>query len=239
MTGPRSVAAVVAALAWLALAPGAPAAAQDRDDGEPGGPRIILQESASRSLPNDRVQAFLRAEAEGLNPTEVQAEVTQLMMAALEAARAVAEVDAATEGYSVYYRRDDRRWVGQQRLRLESDEPDAVLPLIGELQGLGLLMDGLGSYLSQAGAEAAADELIVEALGRLQDRLRLLADALEHGSFRLEELRIGGVGEPPPMPYRTMALERAAPAMDMAPPAFEAGETRVEVRIDATAVLLP
>jgi predicted secreted protein len=235
------VPALAAALAWPALAPvGAPAAAQEREAAEPAGTKVVLQESAGRTLTNDRARAFVRAEAEGLDPREVQDQVNRLMGEGLEAARAVEGVEAATEGYYVYYREDQRRWVGQQRLRLESGEPDRLLPLLGELQERGFLMDGLESYLSPEAAEAVTDELTVEAIGRVQERVRLLVDTLGHGSFRLEELRIGGAGAPPPMPMRAMALESGAAKADvMAPPAFEAGETRVEVQVDATAVLSP
>ena len=227
----------------LAFAAGArPSAAQENgDDGrrDPNEVQVYLQESAGRALANDRVVAYLRAEQQGLDPVEVQGEVNRLMQAGLEAARAVEGVRASTEGYAVYYREDERRWVGQQRLRLDAGDPGRLLPLVGDLQEQGFLMDGLDSYLSPDAADAVTDELTAETIRRLQERARRVAETLGLNSVRLTELHLGGAGEPPPEPLRAMAMESRAATADMAPPAFEAGETRVEVRATATAVLSP
>ena len=236
---PRRGRLAAAALAWLALVAGGPVLGQENGERDPDEVRVFLQETAGRTLANDRVLAYLRAERQGLDPVGVQSEVNRLMQPGLEAARAVEGVRASTEGYAVYYREDERRWVGQQRLRLDAGDPGRLLPLVGALQEQGFLMDGLDSYLSPEAADAVTDELTAETIRRLQERARRVAETLGLGSVRLTELHLGGAGEPPPVPLRAMAMESRAATADMAPPAFEAGETRVEVRANATAVLSP
>ena len=119
---------VALALAIPLLA-AAPALAEDK---------VLLQlgESAERLVTQDRRRAHLRVEIGGNDPRALQGQVNQTMAAALDRAKAVAAVEAETQGYYVYEdntHKRGQRWRGSQSLGLTSLDSGALLALVGQL----------------------------------------------------------------------------------------------------------
>ena len=65
-------------------------------------PVVTITATATSSVANDRMHAFLRAEAEDTDATKAASQVNARMARALSRARGVAGVEAATAGYSSY-----------------------------------------------------------------------------------------------------------------------------------------
>src|SRR5689334_10810623 len=90
-----AAAALLAIPSSVASAQSPPAAAGSQETAEQG-TVVHMTASADRLMRRDRLTATLRAEAVGADVRRVQAEVNKKMAAALERARAVASVRAAT-----------------------------------------------------------------------------------------------------------------------------------------------
>lgn len=203
----------------------------------PTGAKVTLQQTAGRDLDQDRISAQLRFETEAVAPTEVQNAINQAMTRALEAARGVPSVEAETAGYSLY--RDIERgvWRGSQGLVLDSADAAAVLDLAGRLQADGFVSDQIGYYLSREARERVTDELVLEALQGVKDRLRVMAGAVEGEDVVIESIDLSPQNEI--YPRMGMARVEAMAADTYAPPAADAGTTRVEVSLNVTARFAP
>jgi predicted secreted protein len=220
-------------VASLWLAPPAPAQ-------EPERTRLVLSETASREVEQDTLVAMLAARAEAAPAREAQAAVNRAMTAAIEQARAVAGVRAATGGYRVYqdYDREGRprSWIAEQDLSLSAREAAPLLELVGALQESGLNVNGLAYQLSAEARRALEDELAIEAIEALRRRAEQVAATLAMRVATIATLRVGEVmDEPPirPMMRTTMAEASAAP-----PTALPDLET-VRASVQAELVLVP
>lgn len=225
----------------LALSVSLPAFAQPHyDEPNDGLTRLMLVESAQRSMKQDELRVTLRVEQAGQDATRVQSEINRRMAAALERTRSATNVRTETGGYFVYEERPQGqpvRWRGQQTLTVMGKDSAAVLALSGALQQQGLLLSGMGYRLTPEAARVAEDELTTEALGRLRERANRVADLMEMTVVRIGRVTVGNVlGDQP----RQDMMMRSAPMSAMAAaPVAEAGETTVQVRIEANVLLGP
>ena len=88
-------------------------------------PVISLTASATAALPNDRMQAWLRVEADNPDPVVAANEVNTRMAKALARAKMVKGVDATTTAYSSYQvseRNQPSRWRVAQTLSLDGSD---------------------------------------------------------------------------------------------------------------------
>ena len=238
-----AAAALFAFPSSVASAQSQPAAAGSQETAEQG-TVVHIVASADRLMRRDRLTATLRAEAVGADVRRVQADVNKKMAAALERARAVPSVRAATRGYSVYEERPatnaPSRWHGSQSLELIGQDAGDLLQLAGELQGDGLVMGGLSFDIAPDTLRGTEDELTAEALKRLKQRAERVAADLDMTVLRIRDLRVGNAdaGRTGPILMRAMAAPGAA-AAPAPPPAAEAGEAPVQVTVEAEIVLAP
>jgi predicted secreted protein len=218
-----------ALLAWLLAA--WPALAQ-----EPSPPLfnlVTLAAQAAREVANDTLYATLAVEAEGGDPAQLADGVNRTMRRALDLARGYGGVRVRSgnyQTYPVYDRTRIVRWRVRQELRLESSDFGAATELIGKLQA-SLAVTQLSHGVSAEARREAENALIGEAIAAFEERARLARDALKAKSHRLRELNIATEGPLPPQPLmRAMAAEAA-------PPALEAGATRISVTASGTVQL--
>lgn len=200
--------------------------------------QLYLQESASREVGQNVLMATVRAHAEAASPADAQAAVNRHMAAAARRVQAVAEVRAATGSYSVYQRRDrDNKpvgWIAEQDLRLTSDDPGALLQLVGALQESGLSLNGLGWQVDEATRRKVQDELTIEAIATLRQRAAAIAASVNMAVGNIDSLRVGGAMEGPrPMMMRAEAMAGAPP-----PTALPDQET-IRANVEAEITLTP
>jgi predicted secreted protein len=226
------VAIVVAGLAAVHLARAA-------DADPPSVPVVTLSASATANVPNDRMYAWLRAEAEGADPARAAADVNARMAKALARAKAVAGIDAAISGYTSYQVSEPKqspRWRIAQTLSLEGADFAAMSALVSKLQGEDLLLlSGMNFAVSPEARRKAEDSLTQQAIKAWQQRARNAAQGFGHTSWRTGRVTVqtGDHGKPQPM----MRGAGVAYATSAPPVAVEGGNTDVTVTVSGEAVL--
>jgi predicted secreted protein len=199
---------------------------------------LYLQESASRDVGQNVLVATVQAHAEAASPSDAQTAVNRDMAAAVLRVQAVSEVRAATGSYSVYQRRDrDNKlvgWIAEQDLRLTSEDPSALLQLVGGLQEAGLNLNGLGWQVDEATRRKVQDELTIEAIATLRQRAAAIAESVNMRVGNIDSLRVGGAMEGP----RPMMAMRAE-AMAGAPPTALPDQETIRANVEAEITLTP
>jgi predicted secreted protein len=195
---------------------------------------VTLSAQAAREVANDTLHATLAAEAEGSDPAQLADGVNRTMRRALDLARGYGGVKVRSgnyQTYPVYDRTRIVRWRVRQELRLESTDFGAATELIGKLQA-SLAVTQFSHGVSGEARRQAEDALIGEAIAAFEARARLASQALKAKGHRLRDLNLATEGPLPPRPLvmRTMAA-------DAAPPALEAGSTRITVTASGTVQL--
>lgn len=252
---------------FLALMMALPAASHAQE--QPADPNAVVTRANQTLLnisateraevPQDLLIANLRYEYEGKDARAVQTEINKVMKAALEKAKTVKDVTVTTEQYYVYpydpeppkplplkdgeqEKKKEKIWRGNQSLQLESKNSDALLTLAGELQDLGLLMNGLTFTLSPEKAETVKDSLMEAALVKLKARAERAAKALGRTQTELVEVAVDTSNNyyPQPVAMRAMAMDSSGGMMEKAaPPVAEPGETEITLTVSARALLKP
>jgi len=201
-------------------------------------PVISLSASATASVPNDRMYASLRVEAESTDPARAAAEVNAKMAKALARAKATAGVEATTSGYSSYQTTDKliTRWHVAQSMSLESADFATLAALLTRLQAEdGMLLSGMSFAVSRDARRKAEEALTQQAIKAWQARAQSAARGFGFDAWRTGRVSVDA-GEPPGRPQPMMRVQ--AMAAGGAPPVtVEAGNTDVTVTVTGEAVI--
>lgn len=201
-------------------------------------PVVSLSASATLSVANDRVYAWLRAEVDHADPARAAADVNARMARALARAKAVPGVDAATSGYSSYQIADKNqppRWRVAQTLTLEGADFAAMAALVSKLQvDDALALSGMNFAVSPEARRRAEDALMQQAIKAWQARAQNAANSFGFQGWRMGKVSIqtGDFARPAPMFRQSSAMAASAP-----PISVEAGNTDVTVSVAGEAVL--
>lgn len=204
----------------------------------PEQPVVGVSASASMNVPNDRLQAWLRAEAESPSAATAAAQVNARITKALVEAKQYPAVKAATAGYSTQQITEAgkaARWRVIQNVSLESGDFTAAATLISKLQDDGgLLLSGMGFSLAESSRRAAEDALTQQAVKSWQARAQQASQALGFAGWRTGRVTVQ-TGDAP-RPYPVMRAQAAGYAA-AAPVPLEAGTTEVSVTVIGDALL--
>lgn len=235
-----------------------PAAAQDYKtilDIPEGQTLVNLSASERVEVEQDLLVATLNYNTEDDDPRALQDRINTLMAKAVEKAKAYKDVKVTTQQYYVYPydydphprpytpgeppRKLERKWRGQQGLSLESKKAGDLLKLTGELQEMGLAMNGLNYTLSTELLESTQESLLEAALKKLTAKADRTAKALGKTKADLREVNVDMGGYYPQPMMRTMAMEGAAMAMDakMAAPVAQPGQSDITMTVSARVLL--
>lgn len=241
-------------LSMLILPFAMPAQAQDGLNLPPEGQTIInFSATETRTVPQDLLIGSLRIEIEDANPTIIQKKINEAMAKALELAKKEPELKVSTGGYMVHkYERPietntktgeqkyKTTWQGSQTIDIRSSNKDKVLDVTGKIQALGFAMNNLQYTLHPDTIEKVREELLVEALKKLQSKASVVAKTLGKANVDLVDVNVD-VGSPV-MPMYKAVMARAEMAMDagsMPAPVAEAGESDVSLTVSARALIKP
>ena len=225
--GARGLVAMAACLAAGALAQ-TPAPAQ---------PTVTVSASATATVSNDRLQAWLQAEAENASATVAANQVNAAMAKALSIAKGYASIQVATAGYwtrQVSEKPKAPRWRVAQTLSLESSDFTAAAALISRLQDEdGLLLSGMGLSLTEKTRRSAEDGVTQQAIKMWQARAQEAARGLGYAAWKPGHVTVqtGDGGRVYP---RIAAM---ANSVSNAPLAVEGGTTDVTVSVSGEALL--
>jgi uncharacterized protein YggE len=236
-----------------------PVAAHAQDNGlalPPEGTTIInFSATETRTVPQDLLIASLRIEVEEDTPVAIQTKINEAMKKALDLAKKESALKVSTGGYMVHKydrpigKRDPEtgeqqfksKWQGSQTIEIQSKDADKVLEVTGKIQALGFAMNNLQYTLHPDTVEKVREELLVEALKKLQNKAKIVGETLGKAKVDLVDVNVDIGGPVMPM-YKNM-MARAEMAMDagapMPTPVAAAGETDVALTVSARALIKP
>ena len=204
----------------------------------PQQPAVTVTASATATVSNDRLQAWLRAEAENASAAAAASQVNATIGKALAEAKAFPSVKTASAGYSTFQvseKAKAQRWRVVQTISLESGDFAAAATLISRLQdNEGLLLSGMGFSISEKARRDAEDSVTQQAIKEWQARAQQAAQGFGFASWRPGHLVVqtGDGGRPMPL-----ARAQAMSTPGGAPVALEGGTTEVTVTVSGEAVL--
>jgi predicted secreted protein len=171
-----------AAAVALLVAAGATAGVACAQPAEPMQPIVTVSASATVTVTNDRLQAWLRAEAENPSPAAAASQVNAIITKALAGARSYPAVKLATAGYStqqISEKGKPSRWHVAQAVSLDSADFTTAAVLITKLQDEDeLLLSGMGFSLSDKTRARCRRRVTRQAIRSWQSRADQAAQAL-------------------------------------------------------------
>ena len=222
-------------VAWAASAGIAVAA----DPPPPSTPVVTLTASATASVANDRMYAWLRAEADNADPARAAAEVNAKMAKALARAKGAAGVEVTTSGYSSYQvteKNQPTRWRVTQSLSLDGSDFATMAALVSKLQADDLLLlSGMNFAVSPDARRKAEDALTQQAIKAWQARAQNAARGFGSDGWRTGKVTIQTGDHVRPQPMMRMA--QGAMGAGAPPVNVEGGNTDVTVTVVGEAVL--
>jgi len=218
------VIALASACAWAA------------DPVTPSAPAVSVTASATTSVANDRMFAWLRAEVDNADAVRASADVNARIGKAIARAKATPGVEVKTSGYSSYQVTDKAitRWRVQQSISLESGDFAVLAALLTKLQSEdALVLSGMSFGVSNDARRKVEDALTQEAIKGWQARAQSASKALGFDAWRVGHVNVmtGDPMRPQPM------MRMAAAAGGAAPVNAEGGNTDVTVTVSGDALL--
>lgn len=211
----------------------------------------ILNISATEreEVEQDLLIANLRYEVKNQDQSVVQDQINKTMAKALKRAKTYSTIKAVTQQYQIYktsydpnphdnIRKKVPTWQGNQGLMLKSKTADDVLKLVGELQTMGLVTNGLSFKVSPELYDKTFDALLEKAITKLQTKAERAGKALGKTKIELIDVNVNGGGRhiQPQYHHRAMMDEGIAMSAGAAPVA-SAGESNVSLTVSARARL--
>ena len=202
----------------------------------PSAPAVSVTASATTSVANDRMFAWLRAEVDNADPARAATDVNARIGKAIARAKATPGVEVKTSGYSSYQVTDKTltRWRVQQSISLESSDFATLAALLTKLQSEdALVMSGMSFGVSNDARRKVEDALTQEAIKGWQARAQSASKALGFDAWRVGHVNVmtGDPMRPQPM------MRMAAAAGGAAPVNAEGGNTDVTVTVSGDALL--
>jgi predicted secreted protein len=199
-----------------------------------------LSATAAVEVPQDTLVIQLQATREGADPARVQAELKQVLDAALAQARRDAQpgaLDVRTGNFNVLprYSRDRRisAWQGTAELVLEGTDIARVSEAAGRVPGM--VVAQAQFRLSRERRERAERDAQAQAIAQFRAKAGEVARSFGFSSYSLREVSVNTqeVG----IPRMRMVAAEAAPASADAPVPVEAGKATVTVNVSGSVQL--
>lgn len=200
---------------------------------------LTLAAQATIETPQDLLAITLSATREGPEAGAVQAQLRQVLDAALTEARKAArpgQVDVRTGQFSLMPRYGPKSgsisgWVGTAELVLEGRDMNAIAQLTGRVPGMTVARVAFG--LSREQREKLEAEAAAQAIQRFKQRAEDHARQFGFSGYTLREVNVGQNDVMPPVPVYRRAMAAAPAAVDEALP-VEAGKASVTVSVSGS-----
>jgi predicted secreted protein len=225
--------------AWLALPLIASNAMAQVPPPGPPPPSVTVTSAVTTTVPNDRLQAWLRAESEDASPAAAASQTNALIARALAEAKQFPAVKVATAGYGtqqIAEKGKPTRWRVTQSISLDSADFTQAATLMTRLQDQGgLLLSGMGFSISDESRRKTEDSITEQALKGWEARAQQAALGLGFSGWRVGHVVVQTTGPGPVYPM--MRAQPMASTAGGAPVTLEAGTTEVSVTVSGDAVL--
>lgn len=213
----------------------------------PEGSTLINLSATERvEIEQDLLVANLTYKFENKDPKVVQNDVNKVMKKALDEAQDEKSVKVKTQQYYVHEydlnrgKKGTRRnmiWRGQQGIQVKGKKADDLLELVGDLQAMGLTLNGLNYQVSPDLLEETRNSLLEGAMEKLMVKAERTAKAIKKDEVDFLQINVdmGGGYHQPRMYAKSMAM--AADSVEMAAPVAAPGESTVNMTVSAKALL--
>ncbi|WP_407927111.1 SIMPL domain-containing protein [Acetobacter garciniae] len=206
----------------------------------PATTKLEISAQGSVEAPPDRLTATFRAQAQDKNVATAQQAVNAQIHQATEQASKAEGVSSAVLVYGVSETRPDKNttlWTARQVFTLTAANGKTLLPLAGQLQGNGLILEQLDWSLSPAQRQTLFLQAEKNAIADLKKQAEAMAASLGLHVLRFEHVSVSEENSPRPMPVMFMAARAAdGPAT---PPSSTAETQTVRAGATATVLLAP
>jgi predicted secreted protein len=200
---------------------------------------LTLAAQTTIEVPQDLLAITLSATREGPEAGAVQAQLRQVLEAALAEARKAArpgQVDVRTGQFSLMPRYGPKGgsisgWTGTAELVLEGRDMNAIAQLTGRVPGMTVARVAFG--LSREQREKLEAEAAAQAIQRFKQRAEDHARQFGFSGYTLREVNVGQNDAMPPVPVYRRAMAAAPAAVDEALP-VEAGKASVTVSVSGS-----
>lgn len=217
-------------------------AARAQDNAPTPVPVVTVSASATATVPNDRLHAWLRAEADHPSAVTASADVnTRVARVLAKLKAALPDAQVATSGYTtqqIVEKGKPTRWRVVQTIKVEGGDFAAIGEAAARVQAEdGVLLSGISFGLSDELRRRTQDAITQQAIAAWRARAQSAAQGFGASGWRPGRIAIqsGDGGRPYPMMARAEVQMAAAPA----PVPFEAGSTDVTVSVSGEAILDP
>ncbi|GAN71667.1 hypothetical protein ASY01nite_15620 [Acetobacter syzygii] len=205
--------------------------------------RLELHATGTVQAAPDKLTARFRAESQNQSAASAQTGVNALVKKATDDAAKNADIKAAVLEYSVYENRPDKAkpyWTASQTLSFSATDGQNLLPLAGQLQAQGLILEGLDWSLSDEKRQTLFLEAEKKAITDLKKQADTLATSLGLHVSRFARVNVSDQAYPHPMPMMLRAAS-AASQSDVVHynPSSTAENQTVRADLRATVVLAP
>ncbi len=204
-------------------------------------PRNVAQLSARGAVEvqQDELILTLGASADGKDAANVQAQLRQVVDAALKVARSQAEapqMEVRTGQFSLYPRNgrngEITGWQGRAELVLQGRDFARITATAARIQGMPIANVGFG--LSRSESERAEREAQSQAIEAFKARAATLTKAFGFAGYALREVSVSSQGQMPLPRQRMMAMEAKMSSMADSTLPVEAGKSTVEVTVSGS-----
>ncbi|MGL4767780.1 MAG: SIMPL domain-containing protein [Formosimonas sp.] len=212
------------------------------------GTLVELCASAQQEVAQDAANVNVSFKVEHKDKRVAADEVNKTMSALVTQIKsAYPNVKITNQNYNTYQqytpKGQAKDWTVEQSFVLESKNPKEVPSLVSMVQEAGVVVNGMNAFLTPQAARAAQEKLYKTAFDDVNGRLGLLANAMgKPSAWQIVHIdttgqRGCGGGMPMPMMASAKMLGAAASAVEVAPPAFEAGKEMVSLSMWVAAKL--
>jgi len=198
--------------------------------------RITFQVSEQQQVNNDEISVSMSIERDDQDATRLADEVNRLMANALGTVRKFTTVHSQSGDYSIrpVYSRDKHldHWRGSSTVLLKSRDIKDMAALVQQLQK-NMTIKSTRYSVSTDRKEKIETAMIERAMKKFSARADLVTTGMGFRKYRLVDININNSSNVPPRPVYAMASAKLS-SSDIAAPAFEAGETSLNVIISGT-----
>lgn len=205
--------------------------------------RLEIHATGTAQAAPDKLSASFRAESQNQNAASAQSGVNALVKKATDEAAKNTDIKTAVLEYSVYESRPDKAkpyWTASQTLSFSATDGKNLLPLAGQLQAQGLILEGLNWSLSDEKRQTLFLEAEEKAVTNLKKQADKLATSLGLHVARFAQISVSDTGYPHPMPVmlRAAAAAGQSDAVGYSPSSTAENQT-VRADLRATVLLTP
>lgn len=200
--------------------------------------KLEIHATGTTQAAPDKLSAHFRAESQNKNAASAQAGVNAMVKKATDDATKNTDIKAAVLQYSVYETRPEKArpyWTASQTLTFSATNGTTLLPLAGQLQAQGLILEGLEWSLSDEKRQTLFLEAEKKAVDELKKQADTLAASLGLHVARFAQVSVSDQGYPHPMPIMLRAAAASGDSSAYSPSSTAEDQT---VRADLRATVL-